>query len=526
MKKFLALVMAGAAILGVSSVVYANVCAFDPVPAATLLFPFVAFDYSAGAAGTTTIFSITNVSSEATIAHVAIWSDFSVGILDYNILLTGYDVQRTNIRDILVGGQLPVTVNGAHTSGREGVADDGPVSSVNELNADWISMLMDQPQATNALGTRCATSDPAYPGQYQTPIPGGVLALFQDWLQSSQTQTRYHADDCVPAYTGGYVPELPNGDVPWFQARDDQSATWMYITVDVAEACNKLFPDAQGYFHTDPAFDGLVREDNVLIGDVQWVDAQQRFSESDLAVHIEADWYLADVATEVADPFGTGYPVSFYHRYGRNLHDQSDYREPLPTAWAFRYQGAGNPAIDTWVRAWKGGTVERYIYDLEFTPVNESPSTFVASNCWAYTYYSWDEDENVITSATNPWSQPGGEAVVLNLLPLETQEVEIDQFNTVAEFGWMLFVWPNSNTDVPLGPGAFPDYYQTWMGVKYAAFGDYSAAMSGVVMANYNCFSDQVLPNLGIDYPYIDATTGQYTRSPCTVANDCWPIVQ
>jgi len=216
--------------------------------------------------------------------------------------------------------------------------------------------------------------------------------------------------------------------------------------------------------------------------------------------------------------------MSFYARYSNVNDNISDYREPLPTAWAFRYQGAGNPAFGTMVRAWKGSTFWATVYDLDFDPYNESPDEFVATNCWAYTYYAWDDEENVNSTTTNPWSQPGGEAVIPNLLPLETQEVDIEQFNTVDEFGWMLFVWPNSNVDAIVGADPTVDFYQTWMGVKYTAYGDYSAAMSGLVMANYNCFSQQVLPNLGVDFDYIDPLTGNYTISECTVAAGCFTV--
>jgi hypothetical protein len=36
------------------------------------------------------------------------------------------------------------------------------------------------------------------------------------------------------------------------------------------------------------------------------------------------------------------------------------------------------------------------------------------------------------------------------------------------------------------------------MGVRYSGFGDYTAALSGAVMANYNCNQRQVLPGLGL----------------------------
>ena len=160
MKKFLTLALVGALVLGVSSVVYANVCAFDAAPAATLLFPFVAYNYDAGFDGITTLFSITNVSSEATIAHVTVWTDFSVAILDFNILLTGYDVQVINIRDILKDGVLPVTKIEGHTT-TEGINDDGPVSEANSILPWDFTQPLDEPEST--LGglspDRCATGD-------------------------------------------------------------------------------------------------------------------------------------------------------------------------------------------------------------------------------------------------------------------------------------------------------------------------------------------------------------------------------
>ena len=52
----------------------------------------------------------------------------------------------------------------------------------------------------------------------------------------------------------------------------------------------------------------------------------------------------------------------------------------------------------------------------------------------------------------------------------------------------MLFIWPRSNTVNSAGtPGVESDQYQTWMGVKYQAFGNSSVAFSGNQIANYNC---------------------------------------
>jgi len=509
MKKFVTLALVGALVLGVSSLVYANVCAFDPVPAATILFPFVSFDYDAydaGVAGQTTLFSITNVSAEAQIVHVTVWTDFSAAILDFNILLTGYDVISMNIKNILGAGQLPVTLWEGHNtppdpSMDEGVEANGPVSNANQsLNGGWLNPGMDLPQPTNSLGDRCNATNSSYPGLYATAIPQSFRDLFRGYLQISQTVPRYHADDCDQPYTGEYSLT----PTPYWVQRDTTFPTWMYITADVVEICNKFFPDQPEYY------DGVIRYDNVLIADQIWVNDAERFSEASNAVHIEADLQLANVATiGPADD-----PISFYHRYSTVQLAQNDAREPLPTAWAFRYLGAGINGIGTDIRAWKGASLRKLTYDLERVGIDEfSPDELIASNCHAYTYYAWDEDEMVTTVSTVPWSQPGTPGTVVpNLIPLETQEIPVDQFDTPGAYGWMLFVWPASNYPPATATQTPDDLYQTWMGVRYNAYGNWSAALDGAVMANYNCFSDQVLPNLGTGYDYVDDTG--YVTSP------------
>ncbi|RLE22655.1 MAG: hypothetical protein DRJ61_07935 [Acidobacteria bacterium] len=488
MKKFLTLALVGAMLLGVSSVVYANFCAFDQVPAATLLFPFVHFDYNMGAAGSVTNFAITNVSSEAQIVHVTLWTDYTVAILDFNILLTGYDVQTMNIRDILMNGNLPIT-GGSHSNVGGTPNSDGPVSGTNSLNGAWIDdpgIALAAPESTSGL--TCTVGNPA---DYTGGIPASTLLLFQTWLQKSQTVNRYYDDSCA-----GGTDSAVTGT--WWLTRDYTTATWMYITADVVTECNKLFPDNINYF-------SVLSNDNVLMGDMTFLDPTNNFSEAMHAVHIEADMDIASVVTPTALGAWPGTPISFYHRYAAGNHVTApapDFREPLPTAWAFRY--FNEPLLESYtkVRAWKGSTLNAHIPDLFASPWSENVSSLIANNCLAYTYYAWDEEENVTSTTDNPWSQPGGERIVPNLLPLETQEVPVGDFTLPDAFGWMLFVWPASNFPPTAGVPT-PDYYQTWMGVKYHAFGQYSAAMSAAVMANYNCFSDQVLPNLGINYDYV-----------------------
>ena len=193
--------------------------------------------------------------------------------------------------------------------------------------------------------------------------------------------------------------------------------------------------------------------------------------------------------------------------------------QKLPNAWGFRYQGAENANQDTYIRAWKGSKLNLIVPDLYtgLAPGQIAPAELIAKNIAAYTYYAWDEAENVITTSSVPWSQPGGGLVIPNLLPLETQEVTVEQLNTVADAGWMLFVWPPSNYTPGAPTDDCYDWYQTWMGVKFQKIGDYSAFTEGSVMANYNCFAQQTLDNgLGIAFDYVDLTGYVTSAVPAT----------
>src|SRR6185436_10792383 len=73
-------------------------CDISVVPAATLLLPIFDVNLAAAAgASDTTLFTITNVSALPQIAHVTVWTDWSFPVLDFNIFLTGYDVQAINL---------------------------------------------------------------------------------------------------------------------------------------------------------------------------------------------------------------------------------------------------------------------------------------------------------------------------------------------------------------------------------------------------------------------------------------------
>jgi hypothetical protein len=76
-------------------------CDIAVLPAATLLLPYFEVDL---AGGTTTLFTIVNVTNQDRVAHVTLWTDRGEPTLDFNIFLTGYDVQAVNLFDVLARG--------------------------------------------------------------------------------------------------------------------------------------------------------------------------------------------------------------------------------------------------------------------------------------------------------------------------------------------------------------------------------------------------------------------------------------
>jgi len=308
----------------------------------------------------------------------------------------------------------------------------------------------------------------------------------------------------VPIPASAYDPNLPT---PWWLDGFVHPA-WMYITADVVGACNKDLPDsdAANYFGLTSG----VTLRNVLMGDVMWLDPAEiagdaNFSEADNAVHLEASTALAST------PATDGKMTTFYHRYHQGAGGGlQDWREPLGTAWALRYLHAPNAAdaAMTSIRAWKGSTNQDLVQDLSDGDYSVSPAELYANSCTPYTYYSWDEDENIVGVTGGfipPWSGEDPQPLPQpNLFPLETQEVDARQFYLVGDpdvaFGWMLFIWPRSNTGSNTADNV-SDQYQTWMGVKYQAFGNSSVAFSALQIANWNCDGT---PDTQLPFPLIN----------------------
>src|SRR6266545_3562219 len=272
----------------------------DDVPAATLLLPYFEVDLD-HSDGISTLFSLNNASATAQLAHVTVWSDWSIPVLDFDVYLTGYDVQVFNLRDILVEGLLPQTGPGTSTAANEPGSPVGPYSRP------------DVPFPGCNL-----SSNPPSPPVYSIPA---ISTNFQAHLQALLTGKRSPADNTCAGVN--YGDNIARG----------------YVTVDDVNSCSLLFPSSTGYFVNGGG--GIAGNDNVLWGDYTYFDAAQNFAQGETLVHIEAD----------ANVFNTPGEYTFYGRYVGGT--AADNREQLATTFAVRYLSGGGFTGGTDLIVWR-----------------------------------------------------------------------------------------------------------------------------------------------------------------------------
>lgn len=369
----------------------ADICTPDAVPAATLLLPYFEVDL-ANQTGITTLFSVNNASATAVLAHVVIWSDLSVPVLDFDIYLTGYDVQTINLRDIFVDGRIPRTAS-AGQDPTDTISNKGNLSQ----DINFASCNVQLPPPTTSVGSLyIAHMQAALTGEF-SPLLGGCAGQF-------------------------FGDSIARG----------------YITVDTVNQCSLLFPGDPGYFGAAVTFQ------NVLWGDYTFVDPANNFAQGDVLVHIEA-----------AQPGGTGIPFdqgplypaflagdhTFYSRYVAAT--AADGREPLPSVYGIRYITGGAFSGGTDLIVWRDATVAQNTFAC-----GGSPAWYPLS---ANDIVAFDEQEDVFVgsgctvSPCPPGSTP---------FPAEAQRVAVgsDALQTGADFGWLYLNLNHTfagNFDVP-----------------------------------------------------------------------------
>jgi hypothetical protein len=274
----------------------------DDVPAATLLLPYFEVDLG-NPNGATTMFSINNAAPSAAVAHVTLWTDESIPTLDFDVYLTGYDVQTFNIRDIF-NGHLPITAD-AGADPKDTISPQGPLSQ--DINF---------PSSSGP----CAFpySDPAFSSTLVTHLRNAHTGL----------SSTLFSNRCAGAFYGDNI------------ARG-------YITVDSVKTCTLLFPSDSGYFTN------VADQRNILWGDYFYINPGENFAAGETLVHIEAcsvEPPPSEGLTGRNDPCPFG--PSAYTFYGRYA-GIADQREPLATTFATRYLNGGSFTGGTDLLVWR-----------------------------------------------------------------------------------------------------------------------------------------------------------------------------
>jgi hypothetical protein len=282
------LALAGLLCLGGTAM--AELGTLDNVPAATLLIPRFEVDLN-DAGGLTTLFSVNNASDESVVAHVTLWTEWWVPIIDFDIYLTGYDVQTVNVRDIF-NGDLPNT---------------GPANTISPRG------LYSGPH--DDFGSTCSTVLGVQPNY------GPLSASFRTLLAQAFTGQPVTAFD-------GLCTSAPGDPI----ARG-------YITIDSVSACSQEFPSNSGYF-VDGGL-GVANNNNVLWGDYFLVDPANNFAQGFSSVHIEADSIYLGVDAGSCDTVDRN-PTTFYCTLRNPVTEAGeDNREGLPSIYGTRYVSGG-----------------------------------------------------------------------------------------------------------------------------------------------------------------------------------------
>jgi len=480
MKKVFALFAVMALAGGVA---YANFCAKDIVPAATLLVPYAVVDADPVTGdpdpnGYTTILVVTNTSAARQIIHVHVWNMFSDTVVDFSEILSGYDVWSINFRDFINADfnlfdtyveksttypQGYLGTSGFFNTGATGpaVAPWGPtVNRTQSSDPDWPELPGSEDIGTGDFAApsippgSCPPHFPKLTGglkeYYRDVVIRGVLADVAAWPQRARTTLDCRADLDV-TNTG-----------TWLASFSPYPYTF-YVTVDTVGACTTYFPTDGEYWTTIVQQEtGFLRNNNVLIGYVYYVNFNQNFSEALPAVHLERD---ADWATDTV--------TGFYDQYA-NASNQEDRTEPLGNAYAINYYTGGGMSSDLIV--WK-----------DVADVVQVGTNFFFDACRRFVLYAWDEDEQFRSQTTQGGISPAPTAPgQVNVLPFETQKVPVNYGNFPAmpgANGWFLLIFDSANLVNPLQA---PDT-QAYVAMKYN-YGGYSMTAEAALMANTLCF--------------------------------------
>ncbi len=411
----------------------AEVCTSDNVPAATLLLPYfeVQLDTPRGLRANppprrvNTLLTVNNTGGKphrvdqppiAVLAHVVIWSDLSVPVLDFNIYLTSYDVQSINLYDILVLGKMPQT------------------ASAGQDPSDLIS-----PQGPRSADVNFASCNGQLP-------PPDLPPLFLAHVQAALTGR-------PSALLGGLCAGRDLGD----------NIARGYVTIDAVNNCTLRLPSDPSYFSKD------LTDNNTLWGDYFYVDTDQDSAAGGPLVHVEAS--AADPRTTTPGRY------TFYGRYVSPGWNASDHREPLSTHFAVRYATGGTFSGGTSLAVWRDSKVNQVAFACPAV-AGVRPAWYPLGQ-EGIVIFDEQENANVPASFPfSP--QPPQQGILPFPAEAQRTQVGGPDFPVPFNFGWLYLDLNTAVAAAGPNPPADPSASQAWVFAIMEASGHFSVGFNAV----------------------------------------------
>jgi hypothetical protein len=413
-------------------------CDVATLPAATLLLPYFEVDFqSPQSSAKTTLFTVINTTQYPQIARVTAWTDWGYPVLDFNLFLTGYDVQAINLYDIL-GPRATI----APPAGMSSSVATGPRSLPNNANPNFL------PSAADSC----------------LHLPGAIPALILvDVRNALTTGTISSCSQTPSAHVGGQHHNAIG-----------------FLTIDLVATCGVSLPAESAYYND-------LLYDNVLTGDYEWIDPNAvtgNYAGGNPLVHIRA--------VPEGGPAGmiahTNLPYTFYDRFTPATSEDSramDRRQPLPSAFASRWIQGGTGAFNTSLMIWREGVL----------PGNATcPEYGQASSMRVADVVRFDEHENPTVLAPPPILAPPTTLTLPQTSSTATSSGVLPPMSPIANdvAGWMYLNLNNGgsgNYSAKSGRaynvnGTVVRPSQNWVVTSMTAEGRYQAAFDATVLAN------------------------------------------
>jgi hypothetical protein len=439
------------ALLALGGQAFAEQCTVDAVPAATLLLPFFQVDFTAPVQDAiNTIFTINNASAAPALAHVTLWTNLSIPTVDFDVYLTGYDVQVVDLGSIFRTGTLPVTATDRQDTATDSISPHGGSHSDNPV---WDDVLANPPNNhTNTINE--ASCDNFFP--FTNPALGPTLV---SRIQNGHTGQPISGNTCLG---------FPDG----LESNGALLATG-YVTIDSVTSCSVVFPGGTGYFVNGGQ--GIANNRNLLWGDYFTIDPANAAAFGDPLVHVEAFDPVGGVPGEADVPDqGTAFDFTFYSRYTR-ASGFSDNREPLANVFATRYITGGAFSGGTKLYVWRDSqqTATAVTCGTTYFDLNPDSEPFLEEG--EVIAFNESEDAVRLCEGSGQVSPPQAD---VTCFPLETNcvQVGVDPLNPPFNNGWLFLNLDLA--DVFTNVDTFRS--QAWVTPVFTALGLYEAGYSAI----------------------------------------------